>query len=85
MQPTVPTRVLDTRTGVGARAPVNGGATVSLDLSASVPAGTQAAILNVTATDTQRSGLRDGVAGRPAASPGLEPERGGRNQTIATS
>lgn len=46
--PLAPTRVLDTRTGTGA--PIGPGATVSVDLSAQVPANAAAVVLNVTGT-----------------------------------
>lgn len=46
--PLAPVRVLDTRSGSG---PVGPGGTVTLDLSAQVPAGATAAVLNLTATE----------------------------------
>jgi hypothetical protein len=52
-----PTRVLDTRSGVGAPADtVAAGATVHLDLAATVPVGATAAVLNVTVTQASASG-----------------------------
>jgi hypothetical protein len=65
--PTSPTRVLDTRSGVGAPVgQVGAGATVTLDLGGRVPAGTGAAVLNVTATNTTLPGF---VTAWPAALP----------------
>jgi hypothetical protein len=50
--------VLDTRAGVGAaRSPVAGGTAVSLDLSAGAPGGSEAAVLNITATNTRAPGF----------------------------
>ncbi|OLR93136.1 hypothetical protein [Actinokineospora bangkokensis] len=47
--PTAPKRVLDTREGVGAPAkPLGAGATITLDLSAQVPATATSVVLNVT-------------------------------------
>ncbi|MGH3745671.1 MAG: right-handed parallel beta-helix repeat-containing protein, partial [Mycobacteriales bacterium] len=57
-QVSTPTRVLDTRSGVGAaKAPVAAGKTVTLTLSG-VPAGATAAVLNLTAT---------GLSGAPSS------------------
>ncbi len=84
LQPVAPARVLDTRAGVGAPvAAVTGGSTLSLDLSASAPAGTEAAVLNVTATNTTAPGF---VTAWPSGLPlplasNLNIERAG--QTIA--
>ena len=46
-----PKRVLDTRTGLGAAGPVGPARTVTLDLSAGVPASATAVVLNVTGTE----------------------------------
>lgn len=54
-----PSRLLDTRTGIGAPArPVAGGATVHLQVTGrgAVPAGAQTAVLNVTVVDPTRGG-----------------------------
>ena len=82
--PTTPTRVLDTRSGVGAPAALlAAGSTIVVDLASRVPAGTAAAIMNVTATDTTLAGFVTawpaGLA-RPLAS-NLNVE--GSGQTIA--
>ncbi len=78
--PTAPTRVLDTRQGIGALA---AGGSIVVDLAGQVPSGTAAAILNVTATNTTLAGFVTawpaGLA-RPLAS-NLNVE--GAGQTIA--
>jgi len=82
--PTSPTRVLDTRNGVGApSAPVSAGSTLVVDLSGQVPAGAGAVILDVTATNTTVAGF---VTAWPAGGPrplasSLNVEQAG--QTIA--
>ncbi|EWM18678.1 hypothetical protein [Kutzneria sp. 744] len=56
--PISPVRVLDTRDGTGtagATTPVGPGSTISLDLSARVPASTTAVVLNVTGTEPTAS------------------------------
>jgi hypothetical protein len=56
--PATPTRVLDTRNGVGApAAPVAAGGTLVVDLGSRVPAGSGAVVLNVTATNTTLPGF----------------------------
>jgi hypothetical protein len=55
-QPGTPTRVLDTRNGTGVKGPVGAKGVLRLNLSGKVPAGTAAAVINLTVTDAQRSG-----------------------------
>lgn len=53
--PVTPKRVLDTREGLGtggAKTPIGQGKTITLDLSADLPVGTSAAVLNLTGTQT---------------------------------
>src|SRR5205823_2461836 len=82
--PVAPTRLLDTRTGAGAPlSPVAAGGIVVVDLGGRVPAGSGAAVLNVTATNTTMPGF---VTAWPAGLPrplasNLNVERAG--QTIA--
>ncbi len=58
VQSSPPTRVLDTRAGVGAgRAPLAGGGTLALALGGQVPADASAVILNVTATNATAPGF----------------------------
>ncbi|GIF74288.1 right-handed parallel beta-helix repeat-containing protein [Asanoa siamensis] len=54
-----PTRVLDTRAAIGVpgTAPVTATGNVTVDLSVRVPAGTTAAVLNLTATEATTTGL----------------------------
>lgn len=54
--PITPTRVMDTRTGLGGvRGPVGPGGVGTLDLSARVPSSATAVVLNVTGTETTAS------------------------------
>lgn len=82
--PMSPTRVLDTRTGVGApTAPVGAGGSVTVDFAGFVPTGAAAVVLNVTATNTTLPGF---VTAWPAGLPqplasNLNVEQAG--QTIA--
>jgi alpha-tubulin suppressor-like RCC1 family protein len=46
--PLSPTRVLDTRTGLGGAGPVGGGRTITLDLAGRLPADATAVVLNLT-------------------------------------
>ncbi|WP_203714713.1 right-handed parallel beta-helix repeat-containing protein [Asanoa siamensis] len=59
LETTAPARVLDTRAAVGVpgTAPVAANGRVTVDLSARVPAGTTAAVLNLTATSPTKGGL----------------------------
>jgi hypothetical protein len=55
-QPGTPTRVLDTRNGTGVTGPVAAEGMLRLNLSGKVPAGTAAAVINLTVTEPQKSG-----------------------------
>ena len=55
-QPGTPTRVLDTRNGTGVKGPIAARGVLRLDLSGKVPAGTAAAVINLTVTEPQTSG-----------------------------
>ena len=55
-QPGTPTRVLDTRNGTGVTGPVAAEGVLRLNLSGKVPAGSAAAVINLTVTEPQKSG-----------------------------
>ena len=55
-QPGTPARVLDTRTGTGAKGPVAASGVLRLNLAGKVPAGTAAVVINLTVTGRPRAG-----------------------------
>lgn len=83
LQPQSPSRVLDTRSGLGAaKQPLASGGRIRLNLSGKVPAGTTAAVLNVTVTAPQQAGW---LAAYPdtTGTPGTASLSFARGQTVA--